>query len=132
MSPLVYAFVAAPVLALPCLIVAPLLAVSTRWYLKRAPAGYHAERDAYSVMITGASADPSAVSGSDWASCAIPPCAEARPIGYGEATLASAASPARRKDGGKGAAACDQGTAPFKGTSVAGFWRPTPSGEGDR
>jgi len=40
-------------LALPALIVVPLLYVSTRWYLKRAPAGYLAEREAYSVMTSG-------------------------------------------------------------------------------
>jgi ABC-type multidrug transport system fused ATPase/permease subunit len=40
-------------LALPAAIVVPLLYVSTRWYLKRAPAGYLAEREAYSVMTSG-------------------------------------------------------------------------------
>ena len=49
------AFLVSPALAAPCLIVVPLLAVSTRWYLKRAPAGYLAEREAYSVMTAGVS-----------------------------------------------------------------------------
>ena len=44
------AFLISPVLALPVLVFVPLIYVSTRWYLKRAPAGYLAERDAYSLM----------------------------------------------------------------------------------
>ncbi len=37
---LIAAFITAPLVALPCLIVFPLLFLATRWYLKRAPQGY--------------------------------------------------------------------------------------------
>ena len=50
---LVAAFITAPLVALPCIIVFPLLAVSTRWYLKRAPQGYLRERRVYSHMFAG-------------------------------------------------------------------------------
>ena len=43
-------FLVSPVVALPVLVFIPLIYVPTRWYLKRAPAGYLAERDAYSAM----------------------------------------------------------------------------------
>jgi ABC-type multidrug transport system fused ATPase/permease subunit len=46
----VAAFLVQPVLALPILLFGPLIYVPTRWYLKRAPAGYLAEREAYSAM----------------------------------------------------------------------------------
>jgi ABC-type multidrug transport system fused ATPase/permease subunit len=46
----VAAFLVQPVLALPILLFVPLIYVPTRWYLKRAPAGYLAEREAYSAM----------------------------------------------------------------------------------
>jgi ABC-type multidrug transport system fused ATPase/permease subunit len=39
-----------PLVALPCLVGAPLLVLSTRWYLRRAPAGYLRERAAYAAM----------------------------------------------------------------------------------
>jgi ABC-type multidrug transport system fused ATPase/permease subunit len=42
-----------PVLALACLVAVPVLAVSTRWYLRRAPQGYLAEREAYSAITAG-------------------------------------------------------------------------------
>lgn len=42
-----------PLLALPCLIVVPLLWVSTRWYLRRAPAGYLREDAAYAELNAG-------------------------------------------------------------------------------
>ncbi len=44
------AFIVSPVMALPVLVFIPLILVSTRWYLRRAPAGYLAEREAYSLM----------------------------------------------------------------------------------
>ena len=47
------AFLAGPMVALPCLVVVPLLWASTRWYLKRAPAGYLREREAYSLVTAG-------------------------------------------------------------------------------
>ncbi|MDQ1486584.1 MAG: hypothetical protein QOJ62_2277 [Actinomycetota bacterium] len=47
------AFITAPLIALPCLIVVPLLWVVTRWYLKRAPQGYLRERRVYSHMFAG-------------------------------------------------------------------------------
>ena len=50
---LVAAFITAPLVALPCIIVFPLLAFSTRWYLKRAPQGYLRERRVYSHMFAG-------------------------------------------------------------------------------
>jgi ABC-type multidrug transport system fused ATPase/permease subunit len=50
---LVAAFITAPLVALPCIIVFPLLAISTRWYLKRAPQGYLRERRVYSHMFAG-------------------------------------------------------------------------------
>jgi ABC-type multidrug transport system fused ATPase/permease subunit len=43
----VAAFLTSPLLALPLLAGAPLIAVGTRWYLARAPQGYLAEREAY-------------------------------------------------------------------------------------
>jgi len=43
-------FLVSPVVALPVLVFIPLIYVPTRWYLKRAPVGYLAERDAYSAM----------------------------------------------------------------------------------
>jgi ABC-type multidrug transport system fused ATPase/permease subunit len=39
-----------PLAALPCLAGVPVLAVGTRWYLKRAPAGYLWERAAYATL----------------------------------------------------------------------------------
>ncbi|MBO0827770.1 MAG: ABC transporter ATP-binding protein [Streptosporangiales bacterium] len=45
--------VVGPLLALPCLIVVPLLWVSTRWYLRRAPAGYLREDAAYAELNAG-------------------------------------------------------------------------------
>ncbi|WP_326551389.1 ABC transporter ATP-binding protein [Micromonospora sp. NBC_01813] len=44
-----------PLLALPCLIVVPLLWAGTRWYLRRAPDGYLAESAAYSQITDGLS-----------------------------------------------------------------------------
>lgn len=52
---LIAMFVAGPLVALPALVVVPILTVSTRWYLRRAPAGYLAERAAYSIMNAGMS-----------------------------------------------------------------------------
>ena len=43
------AFLTAPVVALTLLAGAPLIAVGTRWYLRRAPAGYLREREAYAT-----------------------------------------------------------------------------------
>jgi ABC-type multidrug transport system fused ATPase/permease subunit len=43
----VAAFVTGPLVALPLLAGAPLIAIGTRWYLRRAPAGYLREREAY-------------------------------------------------------------------------------------
>ena len=43
----VAAFLTDPLVALPMLAGAPLIAVGTRWYLRRAPQGYLAEREAY-------------------------------------------------------------------------------------
>ncbi|MGH8836070.1 MAG: ABC transporter ATP-binding protein [Actinomycetes bacterium] len=43
-------FLVGPLVALPCLAGVPLLALSTRWYLRRAPAGYLRERAAYAAM----------------------------------------------------------------------------------
>ena len=50
---LVAAFVTAPLVALPCLVVFPSLFVATRWYLRRAPQGYLRERRVYSHMFAG-------------------------------------------------------------------------------
>jgi ABC-type multidrug transport system fused ATPase/permease subunit len=50
---LVAAFLTAPLVALPCLVVFPLLFVATRWYLKRAPQGYLRERRVYSHLFAG-------------------------------------------------------------------------------
>jgi ABC-type multidrug transport system fused ATPase/permease subunit len=50
---LLAAFITAPLVALPCLLVFPLLFVATRWYLKRAPQGYLRERRVYSRMFAG-------------------------------------------------------------------------------
>jgi ABC-type multidrug transport system fused ATPase/permease subunit len=44
------AFLVDPLVALPCLVGVPLIWVGTRWYLKRAPAGYLWERAAYATM----------------------------------------------------------------------------------
>ena len=50
---LIAAFITAPLVALPCLIVFPLLFIATSWYLKRAPQGYLRERRVYSHMFAG-------------------------------------------------------------------------------
>jgi ABC-type multidrug transport system fused ATPase/permease subunit len=50
---LVATFLVSPLLALCSLAAVPILVLSTRWYLRRAPAGYLAEREAYSVMTAG-------------------------------------------------------------------------------
>jgi ABC-type multidrug transport system fused ATPase/permease subunit len=42
-----------PLLVLPCLLAVPLLWAGTRWYLRRAPAGYLAENAAYAGMTDG-------------------------------------------------------------------------------
>jgi ABC-type multidrug transport system fused ATPase/permease subunit len=42
-----------PLLGLPCLIVVPLLWAGTRWYVKRAPAGYLRENAAYTDITDG-------------------------------------------------------------------------------
>jgi ABC-type multidrug transport system fused ATPase/permease subunit len=42
-----------PLLALPCLLGVPILWLGTKWYLKRAPAGYLRESAAYSDMTDG-------------------------------------------------------------------------------
>ena len=42
-----------PLLALPCLLVVPLLLVATRWYLRRAPDGYLRENAAYAEITDG-------------------------------------------------------------------------------
>jgi ABC-type multidrug transport system fused ATPase/permease subunit len=42
-----------PVLALPCLLGVPVLLLGTRWYLRRAPAGYLRENAAYSDLTDG-------------------------------------------------------------------------------
>ncbi|HEX5598574.1 MAG TPA: ABC transporter ATP-binding protein [Micromonosporaceae bacterium] len=44
-----------PLLALPCLVAVPVLWVGTRWYLRRAPAGYLRENAAYSGITDGVS-----------------------------------------------------------------------------
>ncbi len=50
---LLAAFLVSPVLSLGSLLAVPILVVSTRWYLHRAPAGYLAEREAYSILTSG-------------------------------------------------------------------------------
>ncbi|MFC4018194.1 ABC transporter ATP-binding protein [Micromonospora sp. GCM10011542] len=45
----------APLLALPCLLAVPMLWAGTRWYLRRAPAGYLRENAAYSDITDGIS-----------------------------------------------------------------------------
>ncbi|MGH8894000.1 MAG: ABC transporter ATP-binding protein [Actinomycetes bacterium] len=52
----VAAFLTSPLAALPLLGGAPLIAVGTRWYLRRAPAGYLWEREAYATC-TGSLAE---------------------------------------------------------------------------
>jgi ABC-type multidrug transport system fused ATPase/permease subunit len=47
------AVVVAPLVALPCFVVAPILWASTRWYLKRARAGYLREGAAWSRLTAG-------------------------------------------------------------------------------
>jgi ABC-type multidrug transport system fused ATPase/permease subunit len=42
-----------PLLAVPCLVAVPIIWVSTRWYLRRAPAGYLRENAAYSQVTDG-------------------------------------------------------------------------------
>jgi ABC-type multidrug transport system fused ATPase/permease subunit len=44
-----------PLLALPCLLAVPVLWIGTRWYLRRAPAGYLRENSAYSDITDGIS-----------------------------------------------------------------------------
>ncbi|WNM42693.1 ABC transporter ATP-binding protein [Micromonospora halotolerans] len=44
-----------PLLVLPCLLAVPLLVAGTRWYLRRAPAGYLRENAAYSDITDGIS-----------------------------------------------------------------------------
>jgi ABC-type multidrug transport system fused ATPase/permease subunit len=44
------AFITAPLVALPLLAGAPLIIVGTRWYLRRAPEGYLAERECYAAF----------------------------------------------------------------------------------
>ncbi|GAB3139935.1 ABC transporter ATP-binding protein [Micromonospora sonneratiae] len=44
-----------PLLAVPCLLAVPILWVGTRWYLRRAPAGYLRENAAYSDITDGIS-----------------------------------------------------------------------------
>lgn len=44
------AFIAGPLVAIPCVVGVPLLWFSTRWYLRRAPAGYLRERASYAVL----------------------------------------------------------------------------------
>jgi ABC-type multidrug transport system fused ATPase/permease subunit len=48
---LIASFVIAPLVALPCILVAPLMYYSTLWYLRRAPRGYLRERSVYSAMF---------------------------------------------------------------------------------
>ncbi|SCF15333.1 ABC transporter ATP-binding protein [Micromonospora mirobrigensis] len=47
--------VTGPLLALPCLLAVPVLWAGTRWYLRRAPAGYLRENAAYSDITDGIS-----------------------------------------------------------------------------
>jgi ABC-type multidrug transport system fused ATPase/permease subunit len=56
---LVAALVIAPLVALPMLVAVPPLVLTTRWYLKRAPAGYQREMRAYAA-ITGTVAETAA------------------------------------------------------------------------
>jgi ABC-type multidrug transport system fused ATPase/permease subunit len=42
-----------PVLVLPCLVTVPIIWIGTRWYLRRAPAGYLRENAAYSQVTDG-------------------------------------------------------------------------------
>jgi len=46
-------FLVGPLLALPCLVAVPSLVAITRWYLRRAPAGYLRENAAYSDITDG-------------------------------------------------------------------------------
>jgi len=55
----VAAFVVAPLVALPMLLCVPAMVVSTRWYLRRAPAGYQREMRTYS-QTTGTIAETAA------------------------------------------------------------------------
>jgi ABC-type multidrug transport system fused ATPase/permease subunit len=55
----VAAFVVAPLVALPMLVAVPPLVVATKWYLRRAPAGYQREMQAYAT-ITGTLAESAA------------------------------------------------------------------------
>ncbi len=48
---LVAAFVTAPLVALPCLVVVPLIGGATKWYLRHAPRGYLRERRVYSRLF---------------------------------------------------------------------------------
>jgi ABC-type multidrug transport system fused ATPase/permease subunit len=48
---LIASFVVAPLVALPCVLVAPILFYATRWYLRLAPRGYLRERSVYSTMF---------------------------------------------------------------------------------
>ena len=50
---LVAAFLTAPLVASAMLVAGPVLWLSTRWYLRRAPAGYLRERATWSVMTAG-------------------------------------------------------------------------------
>ena len=56
---IIAAFVVAPLVALPILVVVPPLIIATRWYLRRAPAGYQREMRTYSV-VTGTIAESAA------------------------------------------------------------------------
>ncbi|HSR26207.1 MAG TPA: ABC transporter ATP-binding protein, partial [Candidatus Eisenbacteria bacterium] len=46
----VAAFITGPLVALPMLVGAPFITVGTRWYLRRAPAGYLRERECYAAF----------------------------------------------------------------------------------
>jgi ABC-type multidrug transport system fused ATPase/permease subunit len=48
---LIASFITAPLVALPCILVAPILYYATRWYLRLAPRGYLRERSVYSTMF---------------------------------------------------------------------------------
>jgi ABC-type multidrug transport system fused ATPase/permease subunit len=48
---LIASFIVAPLVALPCVLVAPILFYATRWYLRLAPRGYLRERSVYSTMF---------------------------------------------------------------------------------
>jgi ABC-type multidrug transport system fused ATPase/permease subunit len=56
---IIAAFVVAPLVALPIVVVVPPLVIATRWYLRRAPAGYQREMRTYSV-VTGTIAESAA------------------------------------------------------------------------